>query len=68
MQAARSYGTLQTDQGIDKGLRQTHSLDTVRDKFVHISILPALKKRAVGPHYQQAGEKLPHLVPGAMLM
>lgn len=68
MQAGRSYSTLQPDQDTDKGLRQTHSLDIVRDKFLHISISPALKMRTMGPYYQQAGENLPHLVLGAMLM
>lgn len=68
MQATRSYSTLQPDQDVDKGLGETHGLDTVRDEFMHISISPALKMRTVGPHYQQAGENFPHLVPGAMLM
>lgn len=68
MQAARIYSTLHPDQDLDDKEWQTHSLDIARDKFMHISISPALKIRTVGPHYQQARENLPHLVPGAMLM
>lgn len=68
MQAARIYSTLQPEQDIDKGLGQTHSPDTVRDKFMHISISPALKMRTRGAHYQQAGENFLHLVPGAVLI
>lgn len=68
VQAARSCSTLQPNQDIDEGLQQTHSLDIVTDKFMHISISAALKKRTMGPHYQPAGENFPHLVPGAMLM
>lgn len=69
MQAAGSYSSLQPDQDTDKGLRQTHSLDIVRDKFMRISISPALRMgTGREPHYQQAGENFPHRVPGAMLM
>lgn len=68
IQAARIYSTLHPDQDLDDKEWQTHSLDIARDKFMHVSISPALKIRTVGPHYQQTRENFPHLVPGTMLM